>query len=259
MSSSSMKNHNRKKKATNRERKIEKANIPTPDGPPRLIRQPNAKPSVDLAISLLESSKKPVVVSTEGKGMAMITYEYDLSVISLLKGLFRGSAVFEARLSFQSALVTNGAGTMLSNLGTNLNNYNQGSTWGLLFEEVRIKRTKLHIAMLQPNTAAVAVPQVYYVGYNPSDDASTTISPVLTTRLGGTKQIPSGSLSPHTFVGRPTPPRSFASSVTTGHSPLPVIDGCLGAWWIASAANGTVTFTYGHYYVESILEFRNYA
>jgi len=207
-----------------------------------------------LAVESLDASR----VRSESKGLFSSTTslsEPEPRLLATLRSLFKGSGVsYRARLAASGDVKTLAGGTTTTTVTTNLNNTNGGTTWALLFDEVRLISSRINV---QSHTSTPAAGFQMFVCFNPTDDGTATPTDVLCTRVPGVKNFTTGMILPVRVSSHGLAERKYCSSASTGHSPLPVIDGCLGAYWIASSFVASGNTIYVHYMVESIYQFRS--
>jgi len=203
------------------------------------------------AISALENSRSEIKTMT-GTTLGPVNTE----LLTTMKAVFAGNTKYRCRLAGTFIPTSSGVGVMSITMTTNLNNTNGGTTFALLFDEVRLVRSRLKWKAFSSNPAVSAGLVICFV---PSDDGTAVPTTTLVSRIPGVKLTSTADINGVKVISHGLVGRHYASTAGVGHSSLPVIDGCLGSYWLANMSTVGNNATYGVVLVESIYEFRNQA
>jgi hypothetical protein len=213
---------------------------------------------VELALSVLANNRKVV----DSKSPAGLSVEYETTALSAARGLFSGGQVYHFRGTLTGLLTTPGSAVAgLYAIGNNLAAFNEGTSLAALFDECRVRRTRLQTAV---SGIGDSQELACVVGYNTVGRASTDVPTTAASvaRLEGSllwtcKSGAGGAKGRVDFKSRA---RSFPFCDTGAQYTLSPPSGTIGCWWISTlTTTPTVSIRFANYMLEADIELRSRA
>jgi hypothetical protein len=203
----------------------------------------------DAIRALSNTAVRHVTTSSSGSAESM---KFDATILGVLKSSFRGPTTYKFRCN-KTNYTSSGSSAYQVNIAADLTQYSEGSVLTALFDECKIVRSRLDMALLNTGAFAVMVGCAFYL-----DTSTPTLT--LVGRLPGARPFNCASTTPHlgtlqqTFKGR-----LWGLTDDEGVGSDKIVSGCNCMWKIAHMDPGGIVSStkYIGYSLTSIISLRN--
>jgi hypothetical protein len=216
----------------------------------------------ELANAMLAKSRPafPTVPLGQDSVSAFTEYKYDALSVKLARSVFKPGRMYRFRCTRTATLTASGAGVLLVSTGVNIGNFTEASALQALWDECRLKSTRIQYSMMLPTVGSGAgsfIPTSFFSAFDPSNNAGVAPSGTsLVSQIPGVKIWPGHATARQTnaFLVRGGRSWSLTTASATGTDP---VGGIIGTWYHAITPATTASQIVAVYVLECDYEFRN--